>query len=177
MIRPVTCRGMYFKESSKLAELTRRDRFEWKRVVVPTQASDDAPDQCDPCTPIVNCESVSCASAHDQLCHECALGYAGQQCQHSSEVTCSDSGEPAHDGGCACDDGFLGENCETAARCAEVRAYDAEKTLRSRWSEEVVSASLELSLKCNPDGIPPHDIFQGEPQTRRTGAFRAGRVE
>ena len=32
----------------------------------------------------------------------------------------------------------------------------------------VVSASLELPLKYNLAGNPPHDVFQGEPQTPRT---------
>ena len=68
---------------------------------------------------------------------------------------------------------ILGKNKELMSVAAqEVRGGDAEETLQSKWSGEVVSGSLELSLKHNPAGNPPHDIFQGEPQTHRNKLSR-----
>ena len=40
--------------------------------------------------------------------------------------------------------------------------------LQAKWAGEVVFLSSELSLKYNLGGNPPHNIFQGAPQTRRT---------
>ena len=53
-----------------------------------------------------------------------------------------------------------------------VRAYDAGKTLQSKWSGEVVSASLGLSLECNLGGNPPRNMFQGELQTPKLTMIR-----
>ena len=61
----------------------------------------------------------------------------------------------------------LREEGKAGGRC------DAENTLQSKWSGEVASASLELSLKYNLAGNPPHDIFQGELLTPKTDLPRA----
>ena len=94
---------------------------------------------------------------------QCVAGFAGTQCEHSRENTCSSGGNPRDDGTCECDtsgeDARIGQDCEYRAERAQ-DCGDGDGTIRckSGFTGELCNDVVGLSEEAESESEDLGDI-------------------